>query len=694
MTKHFFTRKGFIFIIPIILLYTLTYNVKEIQHALINTVDPEYIHLVSSVSMANGEFEVKSIENPASTLYFFGGLLSKATYFLVGTESNLIEDYIENPEKYVSALRASLIFCTVLSLIFLGYYAYKWTENLSLVFFFQSIPFISKEILYASSIISPENFIIIVMLWYIIVLLKDKYTEQKTSPYLFAVINALGLGTKLTFVPLAILPLALLVRNTDRIKYIVATVVFTLLFIFPVLLQADRFISWISNLFFHSGNYGKGPEEIVNTHVFGINLRKIFTLEFVFSVVYVLNILSILYLVIKKKTKSKTFKVSVAVMLVCTLQIVLTAKHFALRYLIPSMMLTLYIAHNVLSNFSFGKRKRIELIFYFLCSATIIGTGTFFVTRHVIQKREIRSVRQETRAFIEKQLKGQPILIVPNYYGSATTQYALCFSSYWLKGHTNELVQKLNKKYPETYFYFQDRKKFKKWNNITSLTNILMEKEMFYVYQNKEKDEPGGKLIMTMRKHINQLNTRDSIVHINKVYTSAYDEIYQLRINNKKVHELMMYKEISCDMESFDLNNSSFESKSGYKFKHAKNQSNKAAFSGSYSQQLSPKYAWGISTNLKRVQKGSCFSATIWVKSNDHHCLLVASEKNGGFYEASNEIVEEKKGWKKIRLSFDLSDKRSLENLSVYPWYRGNEQIFVDDFKIKVGTIELDQQIL
>lgn len=109
---------------PIIYAFFCIHTTHKSPNAFLQTVDPEYIHLISSVNLAEGNLNIQSIESPGTPLYVLGAITAKVTCF-VSSNDSLKEDFISNPEKYIDALRLVLLILTTLSLLYLGTWCIK-----------------------------------------------------------------------------------------------------------------------------------------------------------------------------------------------------------------------------------------------------------------------------------------------------------------------------------------------------------------------------------------------------------------------------------------------------------------------------------------------------------------------------------------------------------------------------------------
>jgi len=401
-----------------------------------------------------------------------------------------------------------------------------------------------------------------------------------------------------------------------------------------------------------------------------------------------------MYLFFIKKKQDKTFLFFLAIVIVFTFQIVLTAKHFAFRYLIPSMMLTTYVIYESgatyhLYYYKLFSARRIKILSY-TTLAIILGFGLASLIRHNIKYKFYRESRMDAYHFIEENLHGKPILIIPNYFGSSTLAYSLYLSAVWTGEYRNLYFERLNQLYPDTYFYLPFTEKYQKWNYDISLPDIFTKYKDFYVYgaldATDAKEEDFNQKI---RNRINYYNSfGQTVIGIKRIYQSAYDVVYKLSIDQDKLHHLYHYEEIKCDMENLSKDSTCFETNTKYKFNYNNNRSNSTSFSGKYSQFLDQGHPWGSGITLDNVKSGNYYEITLWKKSSDKNCFIVATiENSNDFYIACNYVNQVKNEWEQLKLTFEADKKIENKQVHIYIWYNGKDHAFIDDFQIAIGTL-------
>jgi hypothetical protein len=689
MLKSVLKRHTLLLILPFIYAFFCIHITHKSQHAFIKTVDPEYIHLMSSINLADGNVNIQSIESPGTPLYVLGAITSKVTCFVTSSHS-LKEDFISNPEKYIYVLRLVLLILTTLSLFILGYVVQKVSKSSLTAILVQLAPFLSLDIMLTSTIVTPDHFLVVVMLLYMALLFtymhRDKNTDDSKSALYFSLFTALGCATKITFLPIVILPLFILANTKQKVVYVLSTGLLIPLFAFTATAQNERFLGWVKGLIFHSGNYGTGEEKIISSTSFMNNLGKIVSTEIPFIIISLLLVISVfLFTIGKKKNHQNRFVIG----LLCTFifHIILVSKHFAIRYLTPSILLGVMAIYLLIMIFSHTKKMQKSLMMSVIVLYPLLAFKKIY-TLNDYHANYTRS-RNSAHAYLEKKVKGLPILIVPNYFGSATKEYSLWFASKWVGRNAGEYIDDMNKECPDSYFFIPEEQKYYNWRNEISLFDILKSHPILNLYisldATKRKEEAFGKEIL---KKINVYNSpNDSIIKINYVFHQKYDMICQLSIDTARLVKTYHFNDAFCDMERISTDEKYYLTyNSSRLFKNHQLRSSEKSFSGTFSEKLTKESMYGTGCTIENVQVGDYFEATIWKHSGDDDYLLLCTAKNpDDLYIASNTVIEEKDGWKKIKLSISVDQPIDGNKLNFYSWYTGNSTCYCDDFNIIMG---------
>lgn len=548
-----FSNRLFILIILPVLLTLVSVNyINQFKLAFTGDADPEYIHLVSSVNISEGEFRIQSIQNPATPLYVLGACVVKITNWFT-TSKTIKEDLILNPEKYIMTFRIALVALTSIVLLITGLIIYKKTENISVALMFQFCPFISKDILISSSIINPEHMLIIIGLLYaaLIISYLNKSENENDYKYIFyfSIINALGCATKITFIPLIIIPLFAIKGIMNKVIYFIMTIILFFVFAFPVTLQLQSFNSWVKGLIFQGGLYGRGNQQIISIHGFLRNISSILNTEMIYAVVFISLLITVcLYNIIRFKLKQKKdleYRFVFGIIIAYIIGLIMVTKQYADRYLTQSILLTsisIYLIINIwLKNNPLREKSIIRIIVIpFIILYLLFNYKYLYLINDHFQS--FKKSRMDAYNFIERNLKNKPMLIVPNYFGSATKEYALLFGvGGWMGRYKDNYIELVKENYKEKYFYIPWENKYINWTNDISLYDILKNHPVLYIYVSLDATEKTEEdFANEMIDRINSFNkgTDKRITELQTIYKSQYDMVSRISVDTLLLKKL------------------------------------------------------------------------------------------------------------------------------------------------------------
>jgi hypothetical protein len=351
--------------------------------------DPSYAYLYNSLNIATFKL-VGHIDHPGTTSQVFGGIVVKSAYLIDDQgESSLKDAVLKHPEFYLTVLKiATTVFCSLMLLLF-GWIACSYTSNIWLGIIIQLAPFISGAILFNGMVrFSQESMFMLAsiaisamaVIWY-----KRNDKKSLNYPVIFAVVTGFGMASKIIFAPLMIIPLLCLDNNNQRIRYILFSIIAFVAFTLPILPLYPNMAWWFIRLFLHSGIYGSGELNIVDTASYFTNLKDLLLGEPVLLAAYALNFILLISIILAKLIKptewnKKAFLVMVAVFLTQTAGYLITAKHPKVAYLLPYeciAVITLAIVADIISKpfRSFWLKNIVSGLIVIFLAAFLINYG-------------------------------------------------------------------------------------------------------------------------------------------------------------------------------------------------------------------------------------------------------------------------------------------------------------------------------
>jgi hypothetical protein len=216
------------------------------------------------------------------------------------------------------------------------------------------------------------------------ILIKERLNGQPSVMVvlMLAVACGLGIATKLTFFPVAILGFLLCRGSKDRMIYVGGVCVAIAAGLIPIYSELNRIFVWIVALATHTGHYGSGSAGFIEQHQFLSDVNVLLVSEPLLPVLSVGPVILGVVLYCCSGTPRPNLKyldflwIAVALSFGQIIGFVLIAKHANVHYLIPLLLtvgLNLYFLWLVVSSAATATSRRIySLGFYVLLVAVCI----------------------------------------------------------------------------------------------------------------------------------------------------------------------------------------------------------------------------------------------------------------------------------------------------------------------------------
>lgn len=337
-------RKIFLLIIPITFLCIgLNFHRTKFSN------DPEYAYLLNGLNIATLR-AVGATENPGTTVQIYSAVaISVAHFFEKKSDHDLETDVLKNPDYFIEIERIGLISMNTIILLLLGFFVLKYTKNIWLTILVQLAPLSSSNTLeHVWSKVSPEAFLLMAVNILIILLLSFFYDENKQGkryPWYFAAICGFGIATKLTFLPLIVIPLLILPLKKQKQTFFLALIPMFILFSINALTQYPHMAKWFFGLTVHTGVYGSGSIGIIDPIQFFKDFILIINRNISLSLSLLVGFGLILFLMFKKPIKDWLNEQPATIFLFSVISaqlmgIFMVSKHYhSNHYLIPVISL-------------------------------------------------------------------------------------------------------------------------------------------------------------------------------------------------------------------------------------------------------------------------------------------------------------------------------------------------------------------
>lgn len=531
-----------LFIFPIFYLIIGAYFRTLLGDLSLRSIDPDYVYFSNGLGVALGSFDTGNIFHPGSPLQYFVAVIFRITYLLRSPETTFVEDIFINPDLYLSTVSMSITGLITLLLFVAGLFVYRITNSILYGVLIQTTTFL--PIIWYDLIgrVTPEVFQAFPVILFSLIIIKYYWENKQKFSFIdifwLALIFAFGLSTKVTFIPLVIIPLFIIDRWKKKVVFLSLTFFFFLLISMSVLLKIEYFWNWIKNLFIHSGDYGAGESNIIDFELLKSNFNYFVNLESLYFKVVLLSFITLLaYLIIQRKKVEKRIVIySFATILSIFIHLILVCKHFAHRNFIPSLLLLpLVVFFTIEIIKKFGNNKFYSWIVQFILIAFLLITIENQFNWVPVKSNALGieyGARKETFYFASTLDKNSIKIIASQSYGSPFKEYAIMYSTVWSERHLQEKYKSiLNKIYPGNYQFFTFDSTMKYWGEKFNAKTIIESDKKVYLYLDRNDEEVYSR---TINKLIEE-NGAPFEVKREMIYLNDYTEeiIYSLLIKEQ-----------------------------------------------------------------------------------------------------------------------------------------------------------------
>jgi len=424
--------------------------------------DPEYTYLLSSLALTESK-QAGTTGHPGTTLQILGAATLKITHALDFSDKDSLEfAVLKKPEFYLTVINIVLVTFNALLLFILGIVTLNLTKNIWLSLLLQLSPFLANTmIINGLPRISPEPLLLLAGLLFVLILIKMAFSENLSKSahwymIIMAFVAGFGVATKLTFIPLLIIPLFVLPGLRNRIGFVFLTGLSFVLWTWPIISQYKNLLDWYCKIVTHTGHYGLGNPGIIDPGLYLQNIISLFLRNPLFFLILFFStgfiLMSGLSFAGKEKAKKKNpwqnifFRILAAITVAQLFAVLIVAKHYTDHYLLPVMSLSgliLFLIFVYLRQIDYFSRVNIKKLVILPGIFFIIGTAwrTDDIKNVIIQNIQVREEAMAVNQILEIEYKDY--LIIPIYRCSSPI-CALAFGNFYINnGLYSESLQKI-----------------------------------------------------------------------------------------------------------------------------------------------------------------------------------------------------------------------------------------------------------
>jgi hypothetical protein len=682
-----------------------TLLLKSLNKLFISWADPVYPYLFNGLNFASGKLVVGHIDHPGTPVQCFAAVIIRVIHLFRG-EISLAKDVLSNPELYASCICHAIALLVCLTTFYVGYNIYKKSNQLWKGLFFQLTPIASLDVLHNTTILTTEPFLLIGIL--LLITLIFHYSYKEPSPQVdkkyamgFALVCGFIMAVKISSLPLIVVPFLML--QGKRNKWIFAFLTFVSFFIFiaPALGEFKQFKAFLSDVLFHTGKYGKGPEGIITISSFKENVKLIFSKEYLFPITYGIIGFSLLISLYKKGFQlfknDKRLRLLAGIFIAMSLQTLIVSKHYSSHYLIPVLCLIIPAVYFSLPDLEVWTSFKGHQKWNAWKAAGVIIVAIVFFSHSSLRTNfsEFQKNSNYSTADFLLFYPKTPRIIISTETSTPFIEPALYFGLIYSGKKRFSYVPLLNEIYPKCYFYSIPGNYFYSWpdakgymtRNIWDIgTEFLLStilsfnpKLILFVRHNDNVD------MNSILDDIKELNHNAGIVSMNKIFENNenHDIVYEINSDTAKMASIwQLQQNILCDNESLTPEGNLFKSTAQYNFSGVPFKSSERALSGKTSVKLSAKDQFALETTFK-IQAGHTYQISVWKQSSDHDLALVVAAKDNSFYKSSKFSMGKNGAWEELKIAFKIPSYNTIDSLKVYVWNTENTTVYLDNFRIK-----------
>lgn len=444
--------------------------------------DPDYAYLMNALNLVEGK-DIGHYDHPGTPVQMFGALSIRIIYRLnPNHQSTIAADVIKNPELYLWTINTIIVIITAGLAAYIGWLLYTLTGSVWLSLIGQSVPFFDPSIL-ANSLtkVAPEALLLPEVMLIIILLLhlykKRAAINAIVTPILFGIIVGLGLATKLTFLPIILLPLPLFNKGRFFVLYVVSLVGSFYIFTLPIVSHYGEFFGWVKRLSTNAGRHGDAGSQLVRLEAFKNNLLRIND-TFPYLGFLILLAIGVIVVGLWSRKRAKDFayfelRILLAIVLVEVMSIAMVVVKDALpsHYLLPSLSL---LAALVVSLVLFVRSAPLQPIAKHLLFS-LVGAITLAVYvstyRGIINVYKVAGLQkiQLTRVYEMVQSQYQDYAKV-RYFRSSDPSFALEFGNRFALSAHQKMIDHI---YPNDYYYDLAKNQYYKYGRAYEISELL-----------------------------------------------------------------------------------------------------------------------------------------------------------------------------------------------------------------------------
>jgi hypothetical protein len=403
---------------------------------LANYYDPDYVYLFNALNVATLTAP-DHVDHPGIPLHILGAALVRLLH-VASTKEQLCAEVLVRAEWHLSLLNGTVVTIYLACLLLLPGLVWRKTGDLAAALILQASPFLLGNNFEVLGRFNPEPVLVVVCLLMAALLYLYSLGALDRlgvgTALLFGAIAATGLASKVTFLPVLIVPLLCLESWRERGVYLATAYGCWELWLLPAAPQYGRIHAWLFSLATRQGRYGSGEAGWLPTD-YGTNLVRLILDNGFLSTTILLSLACLAYdrwgRDAQRTPPARRLRRLLGGVVWAQLgQFLLVAKSPQVRYLVPAVALcglNLVAIVRLVRGWRGNVGQWLQTRSVALGLGVAIGCFTVFgLGQHYIAFRADRTDHRQVAEALATQFKDQPVVY---FYGASSSTYALSFGN-------------------------------------------------------------------------------------------------------------------------------------------------------------------------------------------------------------------------------------------------------------------------
>lgn len=683
-------KKLLFIIIPFLTFLICAFSDLIFNDIYLNSIDPDFVYLINGLNVFRGDFNsIIHVDHPGTPLQMLIGVLISIIGTIRGAD-NITMDVFSNPQTYIRTIILIFAFFHALVLFFIGLRYYKHQNNLFHSILLQCSFIISSTLILSQSKLFTETLLPLGSLLLILLSIEFVWGKMKELKFTFlsGIIVGIFVAVKITFFPLLILPLILIIKWRHKLLFVITSILFFILSVLPIISKLTFFKEFILGIATHDGLYGKGQESPISISFLIGNIWKLLNIDYSFSIIVVFSIIVLVYMMIKYRKeilKKIEFRLLFAITIVFLAQLLMVSKHAGIRYMIPAVILSMLALTVIIRQFKSNKIIIISLITLVFVFSIINQISTFSanIDNYQLQKKSLNFVRTNIK-------NNDAVLVVSkdSWMGSPFVAHSIMFGKLYCASQGPQYAKYLKKIYPKFYFWTHHNQQYCDWENNIMPDQFLSSNQSFYLYIQTDYPEFFQSVMADFKQRLKYQNPDSVDFKLCYSDTILDEAIYQVNIHHPEVPKPKF--SLFCDFEENALNQFTLirTSVDSINIEDGLRRTDYDKFEGKFSICITKENPYGISVKLDNIHQYDFFKIRLMCRrasQKDECCIALKSvNPNDGFSTSGGSFIEQINGWEKIQFTYRLNYEPTDGKIEMFVWNISKNPMYFDNLHIEI----------